>query len=207
METFSALLAISAGNSPVTGKFPAQRPVTRSFDIFLDLRLNKLLNKQSWGWWFETQSRPLWRYYNGWVISPHIHMFTQIDTRRESHELIRHVLLLIVPCIQNCVWKWSLDRNTNKFPRLFVQFQRGNTSNRYEMLILIILCLAPDARVASRVEHKLLCKHCLMDSISSDRNFALLVINIFFRNKPTIASHNIPCISKPHNGSIWMILV
>ena len=33
METFSALLAICAGNSPVTGEFPAQRPVTRSFDV------------------------------------------------------------------------------------------------------------------------------------------------------------------------------
>ena len=36
----------------------------RSFDVFFDLRLNKLLSKQSWGWWFETQSRPLWRNYN-----------------------------------------------------------------------------------------------------------------------------------------------
>ena len=53
METFSALLAFGAGNSPVTGEFPAQRPVTRSFDIFSDLRLNKRLSKQSWGWWFE----------------------------------------------------------------------------------------------------------------------------------------------------------
>ena len=34
METFSTLLAICAGNSPVTGEFPAQRPVTRSFDVF-----------------------------------------------------------------------------------------------------------------------------------------------------------------------------
>ena len=40
METFSALLAICAGNSPVPGEFPAQRPVTRSFDVFFDLRLN-----------------------------------------------------------------------------------------------------------------------------------------------------------------------
>ena len=39
METFSALLAICAGNSPVPGEFPAQRPVTRSFDVFCDLRL------------------------------------------------------------------------------------------------------------------------------------------------------------------------
>ena len=49
METFSALLAICAGNSPVTGEFNAQRPVTRSFDVFFDLRLNERLNNQSWG--------------------------------------------------------------------------------------------------------------------------------------------------------------
>ena len=35
MKTFSALLALCAGNSPVPGEFPAQRPVTRSFDVSL----------------------------------------------------------------------------------------------------------------------------------------------------------------------------
>ena len=65
METFSALLALCVGNSPITGEFPAQRPVTRSFDVFFDLRLNKRLSKQSWGWRFETPSRPLWRHCNG----------------------------------------------------------------------------------------------------------------------------------------------
>ena len=64
METFSALLAICAGNSPVPGEFPTQRPVTRSFDVFCDLRLNKRLSKQWWGCWFETPSRPLWRNRN-----------------------------------------------------------------------------------------------------------------------------------------------
>ena len=64
METFSALLVICAGNSPVAGEFSAQRPVTRSFDVFFDLRLNKLLSKQSSGWWFNTLSRPLWRHCN-----------------------------------------------------------------------------------------------------------------------------------------------
>ena len=64
METFSALLAICAGNSPVPGEFPTQRPVTRSCDVFFDLRLNKRLSKQWWGWWFETLSRPLWRHRN-----------------------------------------------------------------------------------------------------------------------------------------------
>ena len=64
METFSALLAICAGNSPVPGDFPAQRPVTRGFDIYFDLRVNNRLSKQSWGWWFETVSRPLLRHGN-----------------------------------------------------------------------------------------------------------------------------------------------
>ena len=47
METFSALLSLCTGNSPVTGEFPIQRPVTRSFGVFFDMRLNKRLSKQS----------------------------------------------------------------------------------------------------------------------------------------------------------------
>ena len=47
MDTFSALLALCAGNSPVT----------RSFDAFFDLHLNKRLSKQSRGWWSETPPR------------------------------------------------------------------------------------------------------------------------------------------------------
>ena len=60
---FPRLLAICAGNSPVTGEFPAQRPVTRRFEVFFDL--NKRLSKQWWCWWFETPSHPLWRHCNG----------------------------------------------------------------------------------------------------------------------------------------------
>ena len=69
METFSALLAICWGNSPVPGEFPAQRPVRRSFDVFFNLRLNKQLSKQSWGWWFEMLSHPLWRHCNAQTLS------------------------------------------------------------------------------------------------------------------------------------------
>ena len=64
IETFSTLLAICAGNLPVPGEFPAQRPVTRGFDVFFDLCLNKRLSKQLWGWWFEMPSHPLWRHCN-----------------------------------------------------------------------------------------------------------------------------------------------
>ena len=62
MEAFSAL--------PVTGEFPSQRPVTRCFDVFFDLCLNKRLSKQSWVWWFETLSHPLWRNCNAVNIRP-----------------------------------------------------------------------------------------------------------------------------------------
>ena len=66
METFSALLDFRAGNSPATSEFLAQSPLTRSFDVLLDLRVNKRINKQWWGCWFETPQRPLWRHCNGW---------------------------------------------------------------------------------------------------------------------------------------------
>ena len=46
------------------GEFPTQRPVTRSFDVIFDLRLNKRLSKQPRGWWFETLLRSLWRHRN-----------------------------------------------------------------------------------------------------------------------------------------------
>ena len=62
METFSALLAICAGNSPFPGEFPTQRPATRSFHGFFDLHLIKRLGKHSRGWWFETLSPTLWRH-------------------------------------------------------------------------------------------------------------------------------------------------
>ena len=79
METFPALLAICAGNSQVPGEFAAQRPMTRSFDVFFDSRLNKQLSKQSWGWWFETLSRPLWRHCN-------VAMYTGRNSRRYAFD-------------------------------------------------------------------------------------------------------------------------
>ena len=88
METFSALLALCVGNSPVLGEFSAQRPVTRSFDVFFDLRLHKRLSKQSWRWRYKTPWCPLWRQGNvkrSWV-KRHLpvgqtHTHTQIARR------------------------------------------------------------------------------------------------------------------------------
>ena len=82
MEPFSALLVLCSGNSPVPGDFPAQRPVTRSFDVFFDLRLDKRWSKQSWGRIFETPSRSLLRHCN----------ITCQDRYNESEQSIKNTL-------------------------------------------------------------------------------------------------------------------
>ena len=61
------------------GEFPTQRPVTRSFGVFFDLRLNKRLSKQPWGWRFETPSWSLWRQCN--VVIPFFTCNPNINTR------------------------------------------------------------------------------------------------------------------------------
>ena len=49
-------------------------PLTKASDAdlwcFFDLRLNKRLSKQSWGWWIETPSQSLWRhcYFNPEIL-------------------------------------------------------------------------------------------------------------------------------------------
>ena len=75
MDIFSALLAICAGNSLVSGEFPAQRAVARSFDVFFYLRLSERLSKHPWGWWLETPSLPLWRHTNG-ILHRHLLQWT-----------------------------------------------------------------------------------------------------------------------------------
>ena len=87
METLSALLALGAGNSPVPDEFFAQRPVTRSFYVFFDLRLNKRLSKQSWDWWCETQSGSLWRHCNVCIDTVSQCDITRIFTKSLSGQL------------------------------------------------------------------------------------------------------------------------
>ena len=80
METFSALLALCAGNSPVIGEFPSQRLVARSFDVLFRLRWNKWLRKQSERRWFETPSRSLWRHCNVEAVAETIIMVLSVIT-------------------------------------------------------------------------------------------------------------------------------
>ena len=120
METFSALLALCAGNSPVTGEFPAQRLVTRSFDGFFDLRLNKRLSKQWWRWWFETPSRPLWRHCNdmSWEYFTSVLLIVSLDDTVIAFNLLSVVFVVVVvlwnykprtrPRLQTCTHQESL---------------------------------------------------------------------------------------------------
>ena len=78
-SVFISLLALCVGSPPVTGGFPSQMSVTRSFGILFDLRLNKWLSKWSRCRWFETPWRPLWRHK--WI--------TQFIYR--NHELVTNV--------------------------------------------------------------------------------------------------------------------
>ena len=76
---FAAMMTESNGNifrvtDPLCGEFTGDRTVTRSIDVYFYLRLNKRSRKQSWGWWFETPSRSLWRHRNGkWILSAGAH--------------------------------------------------------------------------------------------------------------------------------------
>ena len=88
----SALLTLCEGNSSVTGEFPSQRPVTRSFDVFFDLRLNKRLSKQSWGWWYETPSCPLWRHCDEIRLIPLIN--GQYNTSLSTHWSLGYVIVI-----------------------------------------------------------------------------------------------------------------
>ena len=92
MESFFALLALCAGGEFTgPGEFPAQRPVTRSFDVFFDLRLNKWLSKQPWGWLFETPPWSLWRQCNVLVNSMPVHL-AALGIARPSTGMILTVL-------------------------------------------------------------------------------------------------------------------
>ena len=128
MEAFSVLLAHCEGNSPVTGEFPSQRPVTGRFDVCLDLRLNKQLSKQWRGWRFVTPSRPLWRQCN-----EEIH---RIKSFFNYHD--RRVLIYISPCNPTfkmlANWMPIIAGDLNIVPReLWVHFnmQYSNPFNNW----------------------------------------------------------------------------
>ena len=110
METFSALLALCEGNSPVTGGFPSQRTVIRSFDIFYDLRLNKRLSKQSKRLWFETLSRSLWRrcnviFQSNSYLSHNVTRFTGANSTPAAPSIHRTHIMSVKLNSTKVVWR------------------------------------------------------------------------------------------------------
>ena len=95
METFSVLLTLCAGNSPVTGEFPSQSPLTRRFNVVFDQQLNKWLSERSKRWWFETPSRSLLHHCNAQTLILKVNddKSTRIQTvtDRTAHGQYSHV--------------------------------------------------------------------------------------------------------------------
>ena len=71
-------------------EFSTQKPVTRSFYVFFDLRLNKRLSKQSWGWWFETPSRPSWRHCNACESQRYQFCFCCVMNASDGENFLTH---------------------------------------------------------------------------------------------------------------------
>ena len=97
METFSALLAFCAGNSPVTC-------------------LNKRLSKQWWDWWFEMPSRSLWRHCNGNATDVSVvGKINRLRPGQNSLHFADHILKMFDD--RNC-WSCGWKFRWNLFPRV-----------------------------------------------------------------------------------------
>ena len=105
MEAFSAFLALCAGNSPITDEFPSQRPVTRSFDVFLDLRLIERLSKRWTRRWFETQSRSLCRHCNETICHKYGHLLRQKKHNVDTILVYAHLCVPIQYCTNTISYK------------------------------------------------------------------------------------------------------
>ena len=107
METFSVLLAICAGNSPVPSDFHTQRPVTQSFGVYCELRPNKRLSKQLWGWWFETPSHPshpLWHHCNDSELWRYICGSRKYAFEETVEGPVKWDALMLIWCHLNALW-------------------------------------------------------------------------------------------------------
>ena len=125
-----SMMTSSNGNifhiiGPLCGEFPSQRPVTQSFDVFIDLRLNKRLRKQPWSWWFETPSCSLWRHCNDHRDSGDVRAFRYTETfYHKKRRLCVHVERY--PRINETKW------NRNK------SIEYANINSRLEILMFHI---------------------------------------------------------------------
>ena len=110
------------------GEFPTQRPVTRSFDVFFDLRLNKPMSKQPWGSWFETLSRSLWRHRNELVVTDYTRKFRCSQILPPPHYTRPHPL---DQSVRPCSYPFSRKRG--------IFFSKGGTNSRNQEKWVIFL--------------------------------------------------------------------
>ena len=101
-RAITAIMTSSNGNifrvtGPLCGEFTGPRWIPRAkandaeLWCFLWSVMNKRLSKQSWGWWFETPTHPLWRHRNVYWenISYSYTNTSNIQTRLNSSSLFR----------------------------------------------------------------------------------------------------------------------
>ena len=129
MGTFSVLLTLCVGNSPVPGEFLSQRSVTRSFDVFFDLRQNKRLSKPSRRQWFDTQSRSLWCNCNEHIIKRCHFLFLPIFLENENDSIAtaHGNFTYLLYCQLRFIWdtftspnEHKNNRNTNNFILMYI---------------------------------------------------------------------------------------
>ena len=133
METFSALLAICEGNPPVTGEFPSQKSVTRSFDVFFNVCLNKRLRKQSRRWWLGTPSYSLCRH----KTSPILHR--PVSVKREK---IFFSTCLVISNTRDSKWCWNTySSNCSLSACLHINVTVNTVKHSFRMLARTITSL------------------------------------------------------------------
>ena len=108
---------------PLCGEFTGPRWIPRTkasdaeFDVFFDLCLNKRLSKQSWGWWFETLSRPLWRHSNDTLRTEQDALNISSDNfkyrfwiAKLGHITSLHLLRVVTRMVQEMAWHRPSDK-------------------------------------------------------------------------------------------------
>ena len=119
---------------------PLTKPVTRNFDVYFDLRMNKWLSKQSWGWWFETPSR----HCNG--ICLWHHSSTQKWQRQKSicswlkcpvHFMVTwRNMGCIIAFKRSRVFSWMKRYENGRFPNRILYLQNVPTGHWYHSYIV-----------------------------------------------------------------------
>ena len=178
----SALLALCAGNSPVTGEFPSERLVTWSFDDFFELRLNKQPRRR----WIETPSCSLWRRCNG-----EIDIFTF-----ELHPSISSVIRVV-----SHIYGLKQERRNSIANALELRLSLTNPSICY--IAYVRLC----TWLIACTEMSLQWRHDERDGVSNhqphDRFYSAVYSGLCTRNSPVTGEFPSQRASNAENISIW----